>query len=162
MTHEKYYAYSQFIEEEQAFGGTTLAKRAKEIFTIPRIRRANLGGAIVMVAQQFSGINIMAFYSSTIFREAGSNMQQTLLSSFGFGLVNFIFAFPAIWTIDTFGRRNLLLFTFPNMAWCLVAAGCCFLIPADNSARLPLIAFFIYLFTALYSPGMLLSTIPHN
>jgi MFS family permease len=158
LTQEQYYAHSQIIEEEQAFGGTTLARRAKEIFTIPRIRRANLGGAIVMVAQQFSGINIMAFYSSTIFREAGSNTLETLLSSFGFGLVNFIFAFPAIWTIDTFGRRNLLLFTFPNMAWCLIAAGCCFLIPTDNSARLPLIAFFIYLFTALYSPGMLLST----
>ncbi|OBT78407.1 hypothetical protein VF21_02177 [Pseudogymnoascus sp. 05NY08] len=149
-----YYAYCQFVEEEEAFKGTTLVQRAKEIFTIPRIRRANLGGAIVMVAQQFSGINIMSFYSSTIFKEAGSNTLETLLASFGFGLVNFIFAFPAIWTIDTFGRRNLLLFTFPNMAWCLVAAGCCFLIPAENSARLPLIAFFVYLFTALYSPGI--------
>ncbi|KFY87694.1 hypothetical protein V500_06819 [Pseudogymnoascus sp. VKM F-4518 (FW-2643)] len=149
-----YYAHCQFVEEEEAFKGTTLAQRAKEIFTIPRIRRANLGGAIVMMAQQFSGINIMAFYSSTIFKEAGSNTLETLLSSFGFGLVNFIFAFPAIWTIDTFGRRNLLLFTFPNMAWCLIAAGCCFLIPAENNARLPLIAFFIYLFTALYSPGI--------
>jgi hypothetical protein len=31
------------------------------------------------------------------------------------GLVNFVFAWPAIWTIDTFGRRTLLLFTFPQM-----------------------------------------------
>ena len=120
---------------------------------MPRIRRATIGGAIVMTAQQFSGINIMAFYSSTIFAEAGYNTVHTLLASFGFGLVNFLFAFPAIWTIDTFGRRNLLLFTFPNMAWCLVVAGCCFLLPTDVSARLPLIAFFIYLFTAFYSPG---------
>lgn len=106
-----------------------------------------------MTAQQFSGINIMAFYSSTIFAQAGYDAKHTLLASFGFGLVNFVFAFPAIWTIDTFGRRNLLLFTFPNMAWCLVAGGCCFLLPQDSSARLPLIAFFVYLFTAFYSPG---------
>lgn len=33
--------------------------------------------------------------------------------------INFLFAFPAVYTIDTFGRRNLLLFTFPNMAWSL-------------------------------------------
>lgn len=26
------------------------------------------------------------------------------------------FAFPAIWTIDTFGRRNLLILFFPVMA----------------------------------------------
>ena len=61
--------------------------------------------------------------------------------------------FPALYTIDTFGRRNLLLFTFPNMAWCLFAAAGCFQMNEGNSARLPLIAFFIYLFTAFYSPG---------
>lgn len=65
----------------------------------------------------------------------------------------FFFALPAVWTMDTFGRRNLLLFTFPNMAWCLLAAGCCFLIPVESGARVPLIAFFIYMFTALYGPG---------
>ena len=30
---------------------------------------------------------------------------------------------PAIFTIDTFGRRALNLFFFPNMAWSLLAAG---------------------------------------
>ncbi|KAG4435587.1 hypothetical protein IFR05_008933 [Cadophora sp. M221] len=149
-----YYAYNQFIVEEEVFGGSSFITRFTELLTIPRIRRATMGGAIVMVAQQFSGINIMAFYSSTIFAEAGYNSTQTLLASFGFGLVNFIFAWPAIWTIDTYGRRNLLLFTFPNMAWCLVAGGCCFLLPDGLDARLPLIAFFVYLFTAFYSPGI--------
>lgn len=40
------------------------------------------------------------------------------------------------------------------MAWCLIAGGCCFLLDKENSARLPLIAFFVYLFTAFYSPGI--------
>jgi MFS family permease len=66
----------------------------------------------------------------------------------------FIFAIPAVYTMDTFGRRNLLLFTFPNMAWCLLAAGCCFLLPEGSPARVPLIALFIYLFGAFYGPGM--------
>lgn len=39
------------------------------------------------------------------------------------------------------------------MAWCLVVAGCLFLLPHDVDARVPLIALFIYLFTAFYSPG---------
>merc|ERR1712230_339404 len=67
--------------------------------------------------------------------------------------INIVFAWPAIWTIDTFGRRTLLLFTFPNMAWTLLAAGFCFYIPESNPAHLGLIAFFIYLFAAFYSPG---------
>lgn len=97
-------------------------------------------------------INIISFYSSSIFSEAGYSNKQALLASFGYGLINWLFAFPAVWTIDTFGRRNLLLSTFPQMAWTLLAAGLCFLIPEENGARVPLIALFVYLFTAFYSP----------
>jgi MFS family permease len=68
--------------------------------------------------------------------------------------VNFLFAFPALFTIDTFGRRSLLLFTFPQMAWTLLAAGLCFLIPESaGTTRIGLIALFIFLFAAFYSPG---------
>lgn len=55
--------------------------------------------------------------------------------------------------MDRFGRRALLLSTFPQMAWCLLAAGFCFLMPKENSAKVPLIAFFVYLFGAFYGPG---------
>lgn len=84
----------------------------------------------------------MAFYSSTIFADAGLPTRSVLLSSLGFGLVNTTFAFPAIWTIDRFGRRNLLLVTFPLMALFLfLVAGSSYL-PQENSARLPMIATF--------------------
>jgi len=106
-----------------------------------------------MIAQQMCGINIIAFYSSTIFAQAGATVTGALLASWGFGLINFIFAWPAIWTIDTYGRRALLLFTFPNMCWTLLAAGLCFYIPEQSPAHLGLIAFFVYLFDAFYSPG---------
>lgn len=98
-------------------------------------------------------VNIIAFYSSTVFANAGASVTTALLASWGFGLVNFVFAWPAVWTIDTFGRRGLLLFTFPNMCWTLLAAGMCFYIPASSNAHLGMIAFFIYLFDAFYSPG---------
>lgn len=95
----------------------------------------------------------MAFYSSTIFSESGADLMTSLLASFGFGLVNFVFAFPAIWTIDTYGRRGLLLFTFPNMAWSLLVAGMCYFIPKSSKAHLGLVALFTYIFDAFYSPG---------
>lgn len=95
----------------------------------------------------------MSFYSSTIFSQAGASNLTALLATFGFGLVNFAFAWPAVWTIDTFGRRALLLFTFPQMFWTLLTAGFCFWIPSTSRAHLGLIAFFVYLFDAFYSPG---------
>lgn len=98
-SRDLYYAHCQIIEERDSFGGSSLFGRVVELFAIPRLRRATLGGAIAMTAQQFSGINIMSFYSSTIFSEAGYSTFQCLMASFGFGLVNFVFAFPAIWSV---------------------------------------------------------------
>ncbi|KAF5361194.1 hypothetical protein D9758_009026 [Tetrapyrgos nigripes] len=148
-----YYVHRQLMEEFAVIKGSNYFTRLLELFTVPRVRRATVASFVVMIAQQMCGINIIAFYSSSIFSAAGYSTKDALLASWGFGLVNFLFAFPAVWTIDTFGRRNLLLFTFPNMAWSLLAAGFCFLIPDGNSARVPLIALFIFIFAAFYSPG---------
>ncbi|KAG5950808.1 hypothetical protein E4U53_004373 [Claviceps sorghi] len=130
--------------------------RFVELFTIPRVRRATWASGIVMIAQQMCGINIIAFYSSTIFKQSGIDDYTALWASFGFGLINFLFAWPAIWTIDTFGRRALLLFTFPNMFWTLLVAGLCYLIDdgiEHSTARIATVATFTYLFAAFYSPG---------
>lgn len=85
--------------------------------------------------------------------QSGANNITALLASFGFGIVNFAFAWPAVWTIDTFGRRGLLLFTFPNMCWSLLAAGMCYYISPSSRAHLGLVTFFIYVYDAFYSPG---------
>lgn len=149
-----YYIHVQLAEENKIIRGSNYFVRFSELFTIPRVRRATLAAHTVMLAQQMCGINIIAFYSSTVFSEAGYTARQSLLISLGFGAVNFLFAFPAVFTIDTFGRRTLLLFTFPQMAWTLLAAGFCFLINTDaGTARLGAIALFVFLFAAFYSPG---------
>ncbi|ROW10764.1 hypothetical protein VPNG_05145 [Cytospora leucostoma] len=148
-----YYIHAQLELEREIIHGSTYIQRFIELFTVPRLRRATLASFVVMIGQQMCGINIIAFYSSSIFEAAGTSAYEALLASFGFGLVNFVFAWPAIWTIDTFGRRSLLLFTFPNMAWSLLAAGLCNLIPGTGSVHLGLVALFVYIFAAFYSPG---------
>ncbi|KAG6001601.1 hypothetical protein E4U21_004004 [Claviceps maximensis] len=144
------------IRESGLNASGSLFTRFIELFTIPRVRRATWASGIVMIAQQMCGINIIAFYSSTIFKQSGIDDYTALWASFGFGLINFLFAWPAIWTIDTFGRRALLLFTFPNMFWTLLVAGLCYLIDSGvehSTARIAAVATFTYLFAAFYSPG---------
>lgn len=69
-------------------------------------------------------------------------------------MVNWLFAIPAIYTIDTFGRRNLLLVTFPLMAIAMFFTGFSFWIPETNhNARLACIVIGTYLFGIFYSPG---------
>ena len=105
-----------------------------------------------MFMQQFCGVNVIAYYSSNIFSQSGFNDIQALLASFGFGLINWLFAFPAVYTIDTFGRRNLLLTTFPLMSIFLLMTGFSFFIP-EGTGRLAVVALGIYLFAMAYSPG---------
>lgn len=104
-------------------------------------------------------VNVIAYYSSSIFEDAGFTRSEALLTSMGTGITNFVFAIPAIYTIDTFGRRNLLLTTFPLMGLCLIWCGMSFYLPIDPETgrpsieRLGSIAAAIYLFMAVYSPG---------
>ncbi|KAI0202505.1 sugar transporter-domain-containing protein [Astrocystis sublimbata] len=148
-----YAIHAQVQVESKAIGKATYISRFWDLFTVPRLRRATGAAFVVMIGQQLCGINIIAFYSSTIFKTAGATDFQALLASFGFGAINFIFAFPAFWTIDTFGRRALLLFTFPNMAWSLLAAGLFNLLPNESTTHVALVAVFVYIFAIFYSPG---------
>ena len=85
--------------------------------------------------------------------QAGSSQIVALLVSWGFGLTMFVFAIPALYTIDKLGRRTLLISTFPNMCWTLLATGMSFYVSEGSPARLGLIALFIFIFVAFYSPG---------
>jgi len=128
--------------------------RLKEMFTVLRNRRATQSAFFVMFMQQFCGVNVIAYYSTAIFQESGFTRSNALLVSFGTGAVNWLFAIPAIYTIDTFGRRNLLLVGFPLMAICLFWTGFSFWIPESMAnARLGSIAAGIFTFMAVYSPS---------
>ena len=95
-----YYVQAQVAIESKYIGQGSYIKRFIELFTIPRVRRATLASWTVMIAQQMCGINIIAFYSSSIFREAGYSVIQSLWASWGFGLINFTFAFPAVYVSE--------------------------------------------------------------
>ncbi|KAI5290771.1 hypothetical protein KEM54_000500 [Ascosphaera aggregata] len=128
-----------------------------ELFTVPRNRRALVASEIVMFMQQFCGVNVIPYYSSEIFLNAKFPDVASLAASFGFGVINWIFAIPAVYTIDTFGRRNLLLFSLPLMSIFLFFAGFSFWIPTDTDAlhatHIGCVALGIYLYGVIYSPG---------
>ncbi|KAL7650186.1 hypothetical protein ACMYSQ_011988 [Aspergillus niger] len=151
-----------------------------ELIAVPRNRRALIASELVMFMQQFcgmlpkiprmqrtncpAGVNVIAYYSSEIFlgttgnsltQLSVSNQRKALAASFGWGMINWLFAIPAVYTIDTFGRRNLLLTTFPLMALSMFFTGFSFWIPEDthSSARLGCIALGTYLFAIVYSVG---------
>ncbi|KAL4877004.1 hypothetical protein BJY04DRAFT_231155 [Aspergillus karnatakaensis] len=151
-----YYAYVGVELERKVNRGKNFFTMFFELFSIPRNRRATLATWIVMFLQQFCGVNVIAYYSTTIFVESGYSIQEALLASMGTGILNWVFAIPAFLTIDTWGRRNLLLFTFPWLAVFLFWSGFSFWIEphvGDSKARVAMVTTGMYLFEVFYSPG---------
>lgn len=101
------------VEESKTQSGRNLFK---ELFTVPRNRRATVASWTVMFMQQFCGVNIIMYYSSQIFVSGGISEEKAIYASLGAGVVNFLFALPSIVLIDKAGRRPLLLWTFPLMS----------------------------------------------
>ncbi|WVQ99795.1 hypothetical protein IAU59_006937 [Kwoniella sp. CBS 9459] len=147
-----FYAYVQWQAEKKVIGDRSMWRRFSDLFTVPRIRRATLAASVLHAGQDLCGINTIAFYSSTIFVDGGSTVEDALYASLGFGALNFVFTWPAVFTIDTFGRRTLNLFFFPLMAVSLLAAGMAFYIE-EQRIRTGIVALFIYIYTIFYSIG---------
>lgn len=59
------------------------------------------------------------------------------------GAINFLFALPAVRSIDTMGRRKWLLVTLPFMALFMLGAGLSFKIETP-SLRIGVAAFFLF------------------
>ncbi len=71
----------------------------------------------------------------------------------GIGIINFTCALPAFYTIDTFGRRNLLLVTFPLLALFQLFNAISFVDKLPKVVQTRLLLAGMYLFSIAYSPG---------
>ncbi|CAG8058217.1 unnamed protein product [Penicillium salamii] len=149
-----YYSYIIYQEELKEARGAGYFSRLWDCFAVPRIRRANYGASTVMIAQQMCGINIISFYSSTIFLKAGYSEEQALYASLGYGAIQVVATIPTLFLIDTKGRRTLTLITFPFMCIFLLAAGLSLLKTTGSAGeKIGPVALFVYLFTIAYSLG---------
>ncbi|KAJ5825314.1 MFS transporter [Penicillium riverlandense] len=149
-----YYSCIIYEEEIKIARGAGYFSRMWDCFAVPRIRRANYGASTVMLAQQMCGINIISFYSSSIFKNVGYTDTQALYASLGYGAVQVVSTIPTLYLIDTKGRRTLTLITFPLMCIFLLAGGLS-LLNHDGSkgSQIGPVVLFVYLFTICYSLG---------
>ncbi|MDP4277687.1 MAG: D-xylose transporter XylE [Bacteroidota bacterium] len=73
-------------------------------------------GIMLSVFQQFVGINVVLYYAPTIFQSLGFGHDAAMSQTVVMGLVNIIFTLVAIFTVDKFGRKPLLIIGSIGMA----------------------------------------------
>ena len=76
----------------------------------PGLRLALLVGIGLSVFGQFTGVNVIIYYGPTILENAGFKIDGALQFQIAIGLINLIFTIIALWKIDRWGRRPLLVY----------------------------------------------------
>lgn len=115
----------------------------------PKLRLPLLIGLVIGVVQQLTGINVIFFYAPTIFEQSGIGTDAAFVQAIWVGLTNVIFTIVAIWAIDKFGRKPLLIF---GLSGIIISMSLCAYGFQDPEALNPtLILFAILMFVACFA-----------
>lgn len=101
-----------------ASGGTSVSVLAAARSS-PAVSRALFLSLLLMVAQQFSGINAIFFYSTDIFARAG--LSSPAVGTLVCGVVNVLSTAAGVVLVERTGRRPLLLTAIAGMCACALA-----------------------------------------
>lgn len=113
------YAQQQVKTIQHSFASET-KENWKDLFQ-KKYRGIILLGVVIAVFSQLDGQNSLFSYAPEIFKQAGMARDSAFLQSVILGVINFVFTFVAIGTIDRKGRRKLLL--VGSLLLCLDAVG---------------------------------------
>jgi MFS transporter, SP family, arabinose:H+ symporter len=141
-------AAAEMVEIEQAL--TLETGSIKELF-----RRAMLPALAIGVAMpifsQICGINVLIYYGLTVLQEAGLTKSEALFWQAMFGIVNMVFTLVAIFTVDRFGRKPLLLTGIVGVGLGLLGGGWLFTQPSVTPASVfAVFSFFLACFAFSY------------
>ncbi len=89
------------LKEEAGKAGTKLFQK--------KYRFVIICAVLLAVFNQLSGINVIMYYAPMIFEKAGANTNAAMLQAVAVGITNMIFTIIAMFFIDKFGRKTLLL-----------------------------------------------------
>jgi SP family sugar porter-like MFS transporter len=91
-----------------------------------RVRPAVALGVVLAVFQQWCGINVIFNYAEEVFAAAGYGVSDILFNIVITGIVNLVFTFVAIGTVDRVGRRALMLAGSAGLAVIYLLIGLCY------------------------------------
>jgi sugar porter (SP) family MFS transporter len=106
------------------------------------LRTALLIGILIPIFSQISGINVIIYYGPEILNKAGFSISEALGGQVTIGIVNVLFTLLAMWQVDRWGRKPLLLFGIAGVVAALVAVGLFFFFHISQGVFL--IVFFLF------------------
>lgn len=149
-----FFVFSFIIPESPRW---LVAKETKEKFNWrvllqPGVREVLLVGIVLAVFQQWCGINVIFNYAHEIFSAAGYEVSDVLMNIVVTGVTNVIFTFVAIYTVDRWGRRRLMLIGAAGLAVIYLLMGCCYFAGVSGWMMLALVMMAIACYAMSLAP----------
>ena len=109
-------------------------------------------GVVLAIFQQWCGINTVFNYAEEIFASAGYGVSDTLFNIVITGSVNLIFTFVAMFTVDKWGRKKLMLLGSIGLALTYILLGSAFFFQLKGVAVLALVVTAIAIYAMSLGP----------
>ncbi|KAI9016567.1 general substrate transporter [Phycomyces nitens] len=150
-------------EWEEIRDGIELERREgvssyKELFQKGRLNNRyrvllGMGGQLI---QQFGGINVISYYLTDVFIQAGMTPEMAMLMTGIDGIVYFLGACTPIYTIDRLGRRKLMYFgLIGQAATLLIVGGCQYMVENGNTNASPGVIAFVMIYNFIFGAAWL-------
>ena len=110
------YAKSEVQDIKETLASEEIAQVHFRDLLEPRLLKIVGLGVFLAVFQQWCGINVIFNYAQEVFKAAGYGVSDIMLSIVITGVVNLVFTFVAINTVDRIGRRPLMLIGAAGLA----------------------------------------------
>jgi sugar porter (SP) family MFS transporter len=123
----------------------------KAIFK-PKFRKVLTIGVVLAVFQQWCGINTVFNYAEEIFTAAGYGVSDTLFNIVITGSVNLIFTLVAMFTVDKWGRKKLMVLGSVGLAITYSLLGSAFYFQLKGIAVLTLVIVAIAIYAMSLAP----------
>lgn len=120
-----------YLRMKQELAGKQLASAKqeaglKELLSQSRYRRVLILGLVVAVFQQWCGTNVIFNYAEEIFVSAGFDVDGMFINIVITGIANVLFTIVALYTIERWGRRTLMLIGAGGLGAIYLTLGTCY------------------------------------
>ncbi|MGB8703705.1 MAG: D-xylose transporter XylE [Gillisia sp.] len=109
-------------------------------------------GLLLSIFQQFVGINVVLYYAPEIFKGMGMKTDASMLQTIIVGAINMLFTVVAIFTVDNFGRKKLMLIGSVVMAVSMLGLGYVLYAETGGISALLLMLLYIAAFAMSWGP----------
>ncbi len=122
------------------------------LLTESRYRNVLLLGLVVAVFQQWCGTNVIFNYAEEIFKGAGYDVDGMFINIVITGIANVIFTVVALYTIERWGRRTLILLGAGGLGLIYLILGTCYAFEVTGFAMVILVVMAISCYAMTLGP----------